>query len=152
MIFLISIEATWAVELSSSFLRGLSEPENQNNEDIEHQTDPAVFWGVNAFIFALLVSVCSWLWCCGGYNGLTQVQQSDLQYAQRVQQRNAEREARRQMSPQERQAAIVQSLRRNQVRMVRLSALYEFVGFGVILTCFIVQSCKTNNRLLNRKI
>lgn len=123
MLFLVSIEATLAVAFSSTFLRGLADAEDQN-EDMETQTDPVVFWSVNAFIFSLLVSVCSWLWCCGGYKGLTQVRHSDLRYAQRLQQINAEREARRQMSPQERQAAILQSLRRNQVRMVRFPVLF----------------------------
>lgn len=129
VLLFLSIETTLAGAFSSSFLRGLSEPENQN-EDTEHQTDPVVFWGVNAFILVLLISVCSWLWCCGGYKGLTRVQQSDLQYAQRLQQRNAEREARRQMSPQERQVAIIQSLRRNQVRMVRLSVFCQLTGYA----------------------
>jgi hypothetical protein len=113
----VCIEATMSVAGSPAFLRSLAAADNQD-EDMEHETDPVVFWSVNAFILTLLVSVCSWLWCCGGYKGLTQVRQSDLRYAHRQQQRNAEREARRQMSPQERQAAITQSLRRNQVRMV----------------------------------
>lgn len=111
-----------AIASSSTFLRGLA--------DAERQDDPLAIWGVKAFVFLLLVSVCSWLSCCGGFKRLTQVQETDLRYAQRLQQRHAEREARRQMTPEERQAAIIQSLRRNQVRMVRFRVFFVCHGFS----------------------
>lgn len=122
LLLLISMEHSVVLGSSSIFLRALSDQE----DEAENQTDPVVFWSVNAFILMLLVTVCSWLWCCDGYKRLTQVRQTDLHYAQILQQRNAEREARRQMSPQERQVAILQSLRRNQVRMVRIECCFCF--------------------------
>ena len=96
------------------FLHGASQ-DMESSQGIDHR----VFWAVNGFILALLVSVCSWFWCCGGIERMTSATaDSDQQYIRSVQRRQQERQAAEQMTPDQRKQRILQSIQRHQVKMV----------------------------------
>jgi hypothetical protein len=81
-----------------------------------------VFWGVNAFILVMLLSVCTW--CCyfGGKENLeqwsTRRRETDLEYRRALQERIEQQRAARRDSPQKRTARLKHSFHRCRVTMV----------------------------------
>jgi len=88
---------------------------SDNNSDSGN--DPVVFWSVNAFLITLLLSICSWFWCCGGEKFLNRTSSDDL-YRQRVTERNLQRARRRTMTAPERKKTLESSFLKHKVRMV----------------------------------
>jgi len=50
------------------------------------QFNPIVFWGVNAFLFVLLLTACFWCWWCGGWkwSAASSSSSSDVEYRRRL--------------------------------------------------------------------
>jgi hypothetical protein len=127
LFFLTTLSMTMPATFAGT-LRGLDENVS-TAEPLEEdcnttQTDYTVVYAVNAFILALLLTVCSWFWCCGGAKRMVitpnshTATSSDVLYQRQVLQRRLKREQRGQMTPEERKAKILQSIQRNRVHMV----------------------------------
>jgi len=85
--------------------------------------DPHVFWGVNAFIFLLLLAACGfYCWCFKGAlqgTGHPGVSDSDRIYHQTILQRREAALERKRESPEVRQQKLEQAIHLYGLRMVR---------------------------------
>lgn len=82
--------------------------------------DARVFWSVNAFILVMLTATCTWCFCFGGLKRMEEFRlvDTDLQYQQRVRDRQERRLAARRSTPAKRLARLKRSFQRNKVQMV----------------------------------
>lgn len=99
-----------------------------NNDNDNGEFDPIVFWGVNAFLLGMLLTVCIWCWCLGGKDHVTQWSErriaADLAYQQALQDRLERQQAAKLDSPTKRTAKLKKSFQRCHVCMVRLASIY----------------------------
>jgi hypothetical protein len=119
-------------ELHDVLLRRNLHADDEQHSDVDSQQQefsPAVFWSVNAFLLFVLLAVCSYCWCCGGFQRFVRASSSseqqrvssDVQYRMNVLRRQQEREDAKKETPEERKEKLLQSFQRLHVSMVRLS-------------------------------
>lgn len=93
-------------------------------ENDSAEFNPRVFWSVNAFIFALLISVCVWCYCFGGHEYIGNRERmrvaSDQTFRTSVMRRREREHQARQETPEQRQKKLWRSFKRCQVHMVCL--------------------------------
>jgi len=83
-----------------------------------------VFWGVNAFLLVILLSVCMYCYCnhqpiFSATFGLPGSTESDLVYQRTVLERQRIQAEKAKDTPEQREKKLTASFERNQVRMVR---------------------------------
>lgn len=97
--------------------------EEESSTSSVGDSDPLVFFVVNAFVFVLVCAACSYYcWCFQGTgSGRPGATESDRIYQDTVLRRQQEALERKRESPQVRQDKIEQAIRRYGVRMVSAS-------------------------------
>ena len=94
--------------------------------------NPIVFWSVNAIWMSILVGLIIWFWKFNGAQHLTAWSQSgsragsdsDLQYQNRVAQRQRVEAERKKVSPEKRRKLLGDYFRKSKVHMVSLIQVY----------------------------
>ena len=135
-----TIDGTGTTSSDTSSSDTFSSDTSSSDTDTSHimtspEFNPIVFWSVNAIWMSILIGLIIWFWKFNGAQHLTAWSQSgsragsdsDLQYQNRVAQRQRVEAERKKVSPEKRRKLLGDYFRKSKVHMVSLIQVYWLV-------------------------